>query len=926
MKKCIIEYSLGRTTALLICILGVLASLSSCDSDRVNAGGIGKLRLSLSADTTSLNKGINSSTKAPVSDEFEKFLTTGDYKIRIVQGSDTVLSYDRFDGMPSEIELKEGAYSMIAYKGDNLPSAFENPYFEGTADFTVKADMSTPIDVTCTLGNARVTVDYTEDFKEAYSNYTVLLSSAFTSGSLEIKKDETRPAYMQVAKEGSELGIAIRLKKITEDEEKTYKIPTPLSIERRQNIRLIFKTDGEALDGIGLEIILDDELTNVTLNEGIPDFMWKPFEKPTLISESFGAGVFTINPGGLTEKPSVIFQVPAGIGGFYIDQWKVDEKQDADTIRYDLAIPEKANGINGAKEAKEAGYSWNLNYESLAGIRLKGQLNLQTAINNLTAPKDDTPFVYYLRIYACDQLVKKNYTETLLLKVQVNKAGAPIITIPQEMPSTVIEGDAMLDDVTVIISAGSGIDEDNTQMTIGGNVYNFKNDAVALNALGIEVQKKNNTQINLIFKKSFTEKLVAEESADKLYSYKIDLQDQSPEKKKTSVKHDLTVQVPQFFLQTDDGDAFAKRIVLRANMPVGAQEKLEFQYQKENDGDYWEYVSSTTGVTDEDNYNYVDTVKGLDVTTRYRVRAVYNRKRFSKGIVVETETPGTIPNAQFEDWCIKPDVNGSDEDGHDAGDFMVSGTLNAPYRCWEIWQPWNKNGSNRGWNTLNILTTSAGEVRNESNADVSFFTGINGFTYPWTRYTANPGTAKDAGVDGSYAALVQTVGWGKGNSAGGKIPNTSITLPSVVKTTTPGQLYLGEYDEVKGEPVYGIDFSSRPTGVSFDCKYISPMNGDDKFIAEIFVLDKERTVIATKRLSSTECGEYTSWTNKVIKLDYIGDNVKLKAAKMYIRFISGSVTSTEQTAFPLTPGITNMANGQYAGSLLYIDNVKLIYE
>ena len=125
--------------------------------------------------------------------------------------------------MPSEIELKEGAYTLIASKGDNLPSAFENPYFEGSTDFTVKADMSTPIDVTCTLGNARITVDYTEDFKEAYSDYTVLLSSAFTSGSLEIKKDEMRPAYMQVAKEGSELGIAIRLKKITEDKEKTYK-------------------------------------------------------------------------------------------------------------------------------------------------------------------------------------------------------------------------------------------------------------------------------------------------------------------------------------------------------------------------------------------------------------------------------------------------------------------------------------------------------------------------------------------------------------------------------------------------------------------------------------------------------------------------------------------------------------------------------
>lgn len=108
-----IEYGLGKIMALWICVLGVLICASSCDSDRVPADGIGKLRLSLSADTTSLNKGINNSTKAAVSDEFEKFLTTADYKIRIVQQSDTVQSYDRFDEMPSEIELKEGAYTLI---------------------------------------------------------------------------------------------------------------------------------------------------------------------------------------------------------------------------------------------------------------------------------------------------------------------------------------------------------------------------------------------------------------------------------------------------------------------------------------------------------------------------------------------------------------------------------------------------------------------------------------------------------------------------------------------------------------------------------------------------------------------------------------------------------------------------------------------
>ncbi|WP_293738859.1 DUF4493 domain-containing protein [uncultured Parabacteroides sp.] len=272
MKKCIIEHGLGKTIVLLVCVLGVLVCVSSCDSDRVNAGGTGKLRLSLSADTTSLKKGINNSTKAATSDEFEKFLTTADYKIRIVQESDTVQSYDRFDEMPSEIELKEGAYTMIAYKGNNLPSAFENPYFEGSTDFTVKADMSTPIDVTCTLGNARVTVDYTDDFKKAYEEYATLLKTSFTSEKLEIVKEEQRPAYLQVDKDGTELNVSIRLKKVGGNETKEYPVPATIVLERRQNVRLIFKTDGTS-NGIGVDILLDDKLEKETFWPEIPDFM-----------------------------------------------------------------------------------------------------------------------------------------------------------------------------------------------------------------------------------------------------------------------------------------------------------------------------------------------------------------------------------------------------------------------------------------------------------------------------------------------------------------------------------------------------------------------------------------------------------------------------------------------------------------------------
>ena len=178
-----------------------LWAFSSCDSGGDGTVGSGKLRLSLAADTVSVNKGVSNATKSVGANEFDRFLTTDDYRISIRQASDTVCSFDRFDQMPSEIELPEGFYTLVASKGDNLPAAFENPYFEGSADFTVKSGMNTPLDVVCSLGNARVSVEYTSVFQEAYEDYAVLLSTSLPPMNLRLPRgNHARLIYRWIRK------------------------------------------------------------------------------------------------------------------------------------------------------------------------------------------------------------------------------------------------------------------------------------------------------------------------------------------------------------------------------------------------------------------------------------------------------------------------------------------------------------------------------------------------------------------------------------------------------------------------------------------------------------------------------------------------------------------------------------------------------
>lgn len=887
MKKCINEYGLGKIMTLWICVLGVLVCASSCDSDRVDAGGVGKLRLSLAADTTSLKRGIDNLTKAVVSDEFEKFLTTADYKIRIVQQSDTVQSYDRFDEMPSEIELKEGAYTLIASKGDDLPSAFENPYFEGSTDFTVKADMSTPIDVTCTLGNARITVDYTEDFKEAYSDYTVLLSSAFTSGSLEIKKDETRPAYMQVAKEGSELGIAIRLKKITENKEKTYKIPAPLSISCRQNIRLIFKTDGEALDGIGLEIILDDEMTKESLTEGIPDFMWKQFEKPTLSPDDFADGEsFTIKVGKFEKSPTVGFSMPAGIASLYVKYWREDKEDDV-TV-YDLATDE------GVAAALERNFKWSVNGKAntnVKGERKTGQLFLKDAINSLDAPiEEDQTYTYHYEFSGVDATGKAHATNVLGITVVVQSAGQPIITFDGFPETTIIEGDDMSKEIEAKFEAEGIIDETKTTLTISDGVtdkkYNILTDETALyHDWGISVESSNNATATLKFPKAFSSRLEAPTEGEKTFTYKLDLVDKKGRSFPTLTKT-LTVKAPVFELKTTDGDAFARRALLRAKVSDGTHpDNLKFQWRKAGSGS-WNNCKNHAYQTDE----ICDTLKNLTSGgQQYEIRAIYQEKekRATKPILITTEKALELEDGSFENWHKKEVYKKT---------IWSVGTTGLGI---DQWWPYNEGGSS-WWATRNALTTS-------QRSGVSCY------------YTSYSGTVPvDNGYEGK-AVEISTLGWKEGN--------TFTELGGESGTHSAGMLFLGSHSATSNgvETIdYGHDFNVRPNAFEFYYKFKS-LNSES-FEAYIVVENRENgtvTQLGSGRIMSNQ--DQASFAPVRVNVHYT--NTSLKATHMYIVFRSSTADNPSVEGVQGSLGaFDGYSDSRYVGNVLTIDNVRLIYE
>lgn len=120
-----------------------------------------------------------------------------DFAVNIYQADGTlVLSYDSTTVRPDTIELEVGSYYVEAHSDNNLPAAFENPYYYGVSEvFSIGSNTQQTVLVNCLLANTMVSVVYSSQVVSGFSDYQTTVASALDS--LVFLKDETRTGYFQ---------------------------------------------------------------------------------------------------------------------------------------------------------------------------------------------------------------------------------------------------------------------------------------------------------------------------------------------------------------------------------------------------------------------------------------------------------------------------------------------------------------------------------------------------------------------------------------------------------------------------------------------------------------------------------------------------------------------------------------------------------
>lgn len=256
-------------TTILTLFTAISITLSGCERDDGQISNRGKINLKLTADASV------ESTVTRVAASEAALPDTDDFSVAVLQNNNVQLSWDKYADFTDGTELPAGNYTLKAAYGNIETQGFDAPYYEGTEDFSIKKNESTDVSVTCYLANVKITTEYTDLFKEYFTDYTVNIRPA-GSPDISFDKDETRAAYVKPGK------ITVYLSGNKQQGNKvTFEAATIDNAKARQHYRLKFDVKA---GGTELHISFTDETERVPVTIDISDEALNtraPFFTPT---------------------------------------------------------------------------------------------------------------------------------------------------------------------------------------------------------------------------------------------------------------------------------------------------------------------------------------------------------------------------------------------------------------------------------------------------------------------------------------------------------------------------------------------------------------------------------------------------------------------------------------------------------------------
>lgn len=159
----------NKSIYLLLVVLSLIGFVS-CKDDANNIGE-GRLVLGMNVSMPQM-AGADQSKQEEAS-----ALLADSCRVRIYNSKGLIRFYKGLNNVPNELQLATGDYRIQAITGDSVPATFKMGYYKGECNFTIEANTTTNVDVTCKTISTLVTISYSDKLKEILTDCNVTVSS-----------------------------------------------------------------------------------------------------------------------------------------------------------------------------------------------------------------------------------------------------------------------------------------------------------------------------------------------------------------------------------------------------------------------------------------------------------------------------------------------------------------------------------------------------------------------------------------------------------------------------------------------------------------------------------------------------------------------------------------------------------------------------
>lgn len=162
---------------IFITIMAAAAVLASCDTKEVETRkGEGTFMLQSVTANTDLNDVQVKPHGLPAELNQDRLLAALELTIKNSEDANLKQTYKYLDIVNKPVELSTGKYTVSAVSTDAKDAAWDQPLFAGSTDFAVVANAVSPVDLTCSMTNAVVSVKCSDTFKTEVNDYNIKVS------------------------------------------------------------------------------------------------------------------------------------------------------------------------------------------------------------------------------------------------------------------------------------------------------------------------------------------------------------------------------------------------------------------------------------------------------------------------------------------------------------------------------------------------------------------------------------------------------------------------------------------------------------------------------------------------------------------------------------------------------------------------------